>query len=124
MARLRGPRVVTHPFQRRDLIEGSKRCSPILRRFCAVTQGCMREPAERSQPALDRDYDHIVVLGEPRSVVQARAAPDVAPAMDPDLDGQVPFARIGRRVDIEREAVLRADNQPPAQRLRPRRIHS
>src|SRR5262249_30633548 len=67
------------------------------------------EPAEGSQPIVDRYHDHVLALREVAAVVEAGVPDRVAAAVDPDHHGQ-PAGRRGRarRVDVQEQAILAA----------------
>src|SRR5262245_36290044 len=68
------------------------------------------EKTENPEPVVERDEDRIAALRKPVAMIdrQAAAFEIVGAAMDPDQHGPTQ-AVDGRRPDVQRQAVLRAD---------------
>lgn len=97
-----GRGIVAHPAQGGDLVVQAQ----IRHEF--VTERGQVEEAQRTQPVVDSDHDHIAGLGQPFAVVDGLGCGAQAEraAVQPHHDRAEFVARIGGGPDIEPQAVL------------------
>lgn len=107
-----GRNVVVHPLQAGDLVEQTEVAGSVGRRGRRVAQRRMAEPAEYTEPVLQRHHDHSLAAGQMMPQRRIRETERVAAAMDPHHHRQ-PLTRglLGgelRSPDIQIQAILAA----------------